>query len=244
MSYILDALNKSEQERKRRDAPDLATIHRRPVTAPVSRSIWPWMFGLVVLVNLGFGAYWLWHDQNGEPTASTPNSIDSARTKGLAAQNAAATSASKPTPQPAPQPAPMPAADTRMSNPTTEQDAGVPASGSSSKNDAPPAGVLVTPQDLARGPARPAPADTGEAPMRISELPENIQRQIPDMVFSSHIYADDPTFRMVNINGKIMHEGDMVTNGLQLVRITEDGVVLNYRQYTFEVSVLHDWSFD
>ena len=92
---------------------------------------------------------------------------------------------------------------------------------------------LITPQDAFRS-----------DPVRISELPLNVQRQIPDMVFSSHLYADEADFRMVNINGRMYRENEMVSDGVKLIEITEQGVVLTYLHYTFEVSVLQDWSFN
>ena len=81
-------------------------------------------------------------------------------------------------------------------------------------------------------------------PVRVAELPTSVQRQIPDIRFSSHIYANDPSLRMVNINGRIIREGDSVADGISLVEISEDGVVLSYLHYTFEMSVIRDWSFD
>ena len=81
-------------------------------------------------------------------------------------------------------------------------------------------------------------------PVRVADLPANVQRQIPGIRFSSHIYANDPSLRMVNINGRIVREGDSVADGISLVEISEDGVVLSYLHYTFEMSVIRDWSFD
>ena len=49
---------------------------------------------------------------------------------------------------------------------------------------------------------------------------------------------------MVNINGRMIHEGDRLADDLQLYEITESGVVLAFRHYQFEVSVLRDWSFN
>ena len=75
-------------------------------------------------------------------------------------------------------------------------------------------------------------------------MPASVQRQIPDMRFSSHIFADAADLRMVSINGKSVREGDVVAEGIRLIEITEEGVVLTFRHYTFEMSVLRDWSFD
>lgn len=89
-----------------------------------------------------------------------------------------------------------------------------------------------------------APRVAGIRAVRISELPLNVQRQIPDIKFTSHIYADDPSLRLVNINSRSVREGGYVSDDLKLVGITEDGVVLSYQDYTFELSILRDWSFD
>jgi hypothetical protein len=49
---------------------------------------------------------------------------------------------------------------------------------------------------------------------------------------------------MVNINGVSRREGDLVTDLLLLVEITEVGVVLNYEDYSFLVDILEDWQND
>ena len=89
-----------------------------------------------------------------------------------------------------------------------------------------------------------APPSSNVSAVRISELPVQIQRQIPDMTFSSHIHAADPSLRMVNINGRNYFSGDKVADGIHLQEITEDGVVLRFLHYTFEVSVIRDWAFN
>jgi hypothetical protein len=94
-------------------------------------------------------------------------------------------------------------------------------------------GELITPADFAR---RAAP------PLRFAELPLDVRQQLPGMTFSSHIYADEPSLRLVSINGKGLHEGDMVNEEVRLIEITVDGVVLQYLQFLFEIRVLQDWS--
>ncbi|MFT4852863.1 MAG: general secretion pathway protein B, partial [Bacteroidia bacterium] len=79
-------------------------------------------------------------------------------------------------------------------------------------------------------------------PVSVTALPVDIQQQIPALTFSSHLYSDD--FRMVNINGRMMREGDLIDPELQLVEITEDGVILSFREYHVQMSVLQNWSFE
>ena len=50
-----------------------------------------------------------------------------------------------------------------------------------------------------------------------------------DMSISILLYAENPSDRMVFINGRKYVEGDYVDGQYLLERITSDGVVLNYQ---------------
>jgi general secretion pathway protein B len=211
MSYILEALNKSEQERRGSKTPDINTIHRPPPGKPAG--LIPWL-GIVLVFGLLNGAaltYWFWSNQESETTPLT-NSSD--------------------------KPAEMTPSSLSPSNPTgtselTTNQYTKPVAPTESEFEFQP--TIITPQTILK--------PSTEA-VRITELPINVQRQIPNLVFSSHLYSDDGEFRMVNINGKMIREGDLVANDLTLREITEEGVVLSYLHYVFEVSVLRDWSFN
>lgn len=226
MSYILDALNKSEQERERRQSPKLTTVHHKP--AAQHRPVWRWLaaLGFLALLNTGLAWYWM-SGEGGESRV-----VD---------QPATAESATK-TP-----PATQPRTDEQASRLQADQqvaNATAPSRPARETGQTPtPArmeGELITPDTVYE--PRPQPKKTD--PVRIAELPANVQRQIPDLTFSSHIYSDDPSLRMVNINGRNIRVGDTLGDDLTLVEITEDGVVLSYLHYTFEMSVIRDWSFD
>jgi general secretion pathway protein B len=173
VSYILDALNKSEQERRNLLPPGLDASHGTPAMARKSK---PYLFLLFILllgINGGF-TYWYY----------------------------------------------LKPADQERKPPVAE--------------------ISIDEED-----ERPVAQSTGGAiPVSVTALPASIQRKIPDIQFSSHIYADDPSLRMVNINGKIVREGESVADGISLVEISEGGVVLSYQNYRFEMSILRDWSFD
>lgn len=209
MSYILEALNKSEQERRGSKTPDINTIHRPPPGK--SAKGMPWLTIILVfgLLNGAALAYWFWSHSTDEPATST-----------VVSQPAQSTETTNPTRAVA-------------NNQTTQPPSPTPAPSASPQSNAQP--TVITPRTVFK------PA---EAAVRITELPTNVQRQIPNLVFSSHLYSDDGDFRMVNINGKMIREGDMVADDLRLLEITEEGVVLSYLHYIFEVSVLRDWSFN
>jgi general secretion pathway protein B len=61
MSLILDALKKSEQERRRERGPDLQSLHQTPVAPTTGRPWLPWaaLALLVVAVNGGALAWWM-----------------------------------------------------------------------------------------------------------------------------------------------------------------------------------------
>lgn len=59
MSYILDALRKSEQERQRGTPPGLATTHVPPRAGKGGRAVWPWLLAAALLTNAGVLVWWL-----------------------------------------------------------------------------------------------------------------------------------------------------------------------------------------
>lgn len=182
MSYILDALSKSERERAKQQIPGLETIQRLPASKKR-----PWMFVLVILIliNTAFLIAWLILGRQDD----------------LARANA-----------------PRPIIEATTESPPT-----------------PPAN---TPMSVAAAPVAPV----NLTPVPVSSLPREVRDGIPALTFSSHIYALEPTFRVVNINGSRLREGEMVTPQIKLIAITEEGVVLEHGGYRIALSVLEDWS--
>lgn len=192
MSYILDALNKSEQQRERQQPPRLTSFHHK--REPVKSRAWRWIVVLIVLALLNSLFLWYWM-RTSTPEPQTPPVLRESVTPSVAA------------PEPA-------IRDTYE-------------------------GELITPESIDKMPS-PRPVNA----VNVAELPANVQRQIPDLSFSSHIYSEDPSLRMVSINGRNIREGDVIAEDLEVVEITEEGVILRYMHYTFEMSVIRDWSFD
>ena len=176
MSYILDALNKTEQAKRNQQVPKLDAIQ----IIPRQEKRFPWWFALAILVvtNIGILFYF-----------SRPDQVSQA-------------------PQNVIGPSVPPSAEAPLSAETE------------------------------------VPLQPSLEPVRISALPQNVQRQIPGLAFTSHIYATAPALRMVNINGQRYIEGDTLGEGLKLATITEDGVILTFRHYRFSLPVIRDWTFD
>jgi general secretion pathway protein B len=71
MSFILEALKKSERERRLGNVPSLDTEHRSKQATP-ARRLWPW---LVVLVVNGLVLTVLWYSYSVGPGEGTPASV-------------------------------------------------------------------------------------------------------------------------------------------------------------------------
>jgi len=199
MSYILDALNKSEQEREKGRTPNLKTVHE---TRPSKKSL-PWSL-IFVTLTLAAVSLMAWYFYSG----LTVPDAHATKVTNLSAPSAQSPAADSPIPKAVPEP----------QSPVKQ----MPAPSFT-------AGESVSGMGLVR------------TRIAFHELPEAVQIALPDLVFSSHIYAEDASLRMVNINSSSFKEGEAVSSGLLIAAITEDGVAFQFQGYEFEMSVLRDW---
>jgi len=241
MSYILDALRKSDQLRRRGAAP---TLLPGQATAAAPRRPALLSYGLLALVLLGAGIAigWLrpWQSQ---PAVPAPVA-EVAKPPGPA-----------PSPAPAVQPRMEPKAERELqaqsSVPAAPAPARAPAVAStpapapaqgtagvkSEKQSAPPKALAAASKKTPAPEPGPSASSGAAAPlanvMAMAELPVAIQQDLPPMSISVHAYSGKPAERLVGINNRLSHEGDYVAPGLRLEQITPDGMILSYKGYTF-----------
>lgn len=67
----------------------------------------------------------------------------------------------------------------------------------------------------------------------VYQLPAPMQRAIPQLSLSFLVYSKTPQDRMVSVNGKMLHEGQPVSPGLTLQKITPDGAIFSYHGQRF-----------
>lgn len=219
MSYILDALKKSEQQRQRGAAPiTLAT----PTAAVAPRSPAAYRAGLLALalVAAGVGIGWLrpWQSPALPPVivVKPPISI------------------------PPPALAPQPAADVPQVNPFAAARVESPPAHVAARDPAPPPAEAESAPPVEATAARPIAAEAGEPPtkaMALGELPQAVRQEIPAIAISLHAYARDPKDRVVMVNNQMLRQGDLVAPGLRLEQITQEGVMLSYQGYRFQRGV-------
>jgi len=71
----------------------------------------------------------------------------------------------------------------------------------------------------------------------LHELKISEQQSIPTVKIEGHIYDVEPAARMVIINGKVRKEKHTIVSGLLLQEITPDGVIMNYQGRVFQMGV-------
>jgi general secretion pathway protein B len=214
MSYILDALKKSERERA------IGADRRLPEAPPTTGSfalphrLWPLALasGLVAGALVAVIMIWRGAAQESPTDASRRADVPSpAETAGIAT---------------------LPLATVAELPPVRE--ALPPAtSGGQAKITAP--GVApsppTTPQAQTWGPA----AATGRDAPFLRQMPQEFQRQLPDLVVTIHVYSPDESQRILFINNREYRRGDQLLEGLRVEEIVPDGAVLSFRGERFKL---------
>jgi general secretion pathway protein B len=225
MSFILDALKKSEMERQRQSLPGLMDTRASPRRSRLP--LWAVGLGLLLLVNLLVLTFVLWHKN--APTARAPRAADAvpARNADAAPPPANHFSPLDSAPVYAPE-IPVAAAD-KPSAPA------LPArSGDSARSDASAGSTEHAPRH-----ADPvlidedAQSDNKEVLPTISEISLSGSQTLPELHLDVHVYATRPAERFVYINMRKYHEGAALQEGPTVERIRRDGVVLNYQGLRF-----------
>lgn len=212
MSLILEALRRSEAQRRRGQAPGLhtpmptAAVQRRRGTGPI-------LLALALAVGVGLGLAWTLVPR---PLMTTP---------------AAANDPALPPPRlphSAPLPAPVTPAMAGAGALTRELDApAVAPTPTPSQAPAPPA--IPVPETAAIPPPSVATESPAEAADDVASLPAALRAALPPLRLSMHVYDDDPERRFAIIDGQRVRDGDLLVPGLRVAAIGRDGVRLDWQ---------------
>lgn len=245
MSFILDALKKSENDRQRQGGPALFEVK---VAAPRS-ALRPWAiaFALMLAANIGIVMLWLVMRQGSAPAAGhPPPGASGAQPPAVSAPSATVAAAPATSPAAATPSAPAAPAAPAAAEPTAlDEDGGViggPRKGIAATPPRNGAGPSLNPDDYA--PATEAPPDTGSASGRVKRATEagvplyqqvatTPGTQLPQLRLDLHAYAERPADRWVLINMHKVREGDSLPEGVHVDRITPSGAVLSYQGSQF-----------
>jgi general secretion pathway protein B len=207
VSFILDALRKSEHERQRSAAPGLAQVPLATPQAQLPR------WAVVVIGALGAGvlvlggAWWQSTRTAREPAEPPARVVE--RNIELPAPAAVV----PPAPAPAPRATPRPEA---------------PAPSLAMAAGSAPAREPAAPEAASPAVSAPArlelPADGAALPSAAALAAEGVP--LPTLRLELHAFSREPRDRFVFINGRKYVEGDRLAEGPQLVTIAPTGAVL------------------
>jgi len=75
----------------------------------------------------------------------------------------------------------------------------------------------------------------------IAALDPSIKQQIPSITVSTHIYSSVKSFRKVTVNGFSVHSGAEISDGLIVEHILDEGVIFSYKGLYFRMKALEEW---
>ena len=217
MSFILDALKKSEAERARKAGPALLDLR---IASPRRRlPVWVFVLVAILLVNLAVLAAVLWRSggRDAPPVASAPV--------------APAVPAATPAPVNALPPPTLPPATVTTAPPEAAVARAPSYTDAPRPPPAPPAeiGRRIAPA-AATAPARDA-VDTAGLPtaedLRVSGV------SLPQLNVALHVYDAVPANRYLLMNSQRLREGEVNADGVTIEHITPEGAVLRWRERRF-----------
>jgi general secretion pathway protein B len=237
MSYILDALKKSEQERGHGNVPDVQTVHSSSLNyRNDKKALWPYILIFAVMLNLLAIGYFIINKENpAEMPQPVTGSADSIQAN-IVPQDPPAAPASMIDESIQPQasePSPVSTAttaDQSVRETSQKKDTATKATPAVSKT------MTERPE-----PQSAAAADESENIIDFQELPESIKQQLPTITISAHVYSSNPLQRSIVINNNFMEEGEYILDDLVLYEITRDGAIFNYHGTLFNYGVVSGW---
>jgi general secretion pathway protein B len=233
MSYILDALRKSQQARQPGTAPRTGAVHNISLALPVSG--WWLVLAVVLLLGILAGALLFWRSTvanlpelpavpvTGEPVAAAPASVPA-------------------TPEAVEKPVPAPESPVRKTSAVADlaEQARLPA-------PAPPPKKIVAaraekkpvvnrrPETIKTTTAPAVPLVMDDTPL-LQQMPQDFQRALPALAVTIHVYAHDESQRILFINNREYRKGSQIDGGIRVEDIVPDGAVLSFRGERFKLS--------
>jgi general secretion pathway protein B len=258
MSFLLEALRKSENQKRRGEVPN---IHSQPEPSGAIRSVRPLRWLLVAVPAVLILAWAAWRGWGPAPELVGPGPQG---TQGASTEPAApVTDGAEPAPVPAQRAAdrrlPLSADRTPVEHYQEPPDPLIDAAPGQQAQPPPDqpepmvapeateqaATTPVTPvpeQEPAPAPGEPPPAQPRQyqapmpEPINYWQVPGSVRDQLTEIRISVMVFAERPEDRFILMNGRRWVEGDEPQPGLRLEEIRRDGAVFTFSRYRFLVS--------
>jgi general secretion pathway protein B len=207
MSFILDALKKSETDRQQQGSAEFAGVPTSPATSSVPR--WLWVVGILLAINLAVLIGLLYQPD----TATTPAAVPArAEANSMSAAEIASPSSFEEQ---------VAAAQRNAPEQQTADSIDEPEVATS---------TFVKPVLISQNPSAVSAADLYPS---FQEVRASGSSNLPELHLDIHVYSPKPEDRFVFINMVKLREGSELTEGPQVSEITPEGVVLEHQGQLF-----------
>lgn len=207
MSFILDAIAKSEQERQQQDVPQAQILALPLGDLPRKRRLLPYVIVGALILNAILVALWM---QANQPAPEDSLVLDIVERIETPKEQLIA-------------PEPVRQVEQAVAEP--EIIVAIP--------DSTPDPVVEEPEPLLRDISR------------LGELPSNVRKDLPTIVFSGHLYSSNPAASFVYVdNNRPVRKGQRIVGDVYLHEITPTGVVVEFQGYLIDVGVLQNWTLN
>ncbi len=241
MSYILDALKKSEQQREHGSIPSVQTVHSSSLYyRDEKKTYWPYVLIIAVTLNLIAIVYFIIDKNN----TSDINTVSVEHT--MVAASAKKTFPVDNTQTPLPEK--HEASEKKISNTTntnTEKQkektvllsttAAIINTSSNNNSEA----LSLTYKE--KSAVIKQPEKTQKDIISFYDLSDSMQKRLPAIIVTAHIYSSNPLQRSMVINNNVMEEGEYLIDNLILHEITSDGAIFDYAEIRFYYNVVSGW---
>lgn len=241
MSYILEALKKSEQERNPDKVPDLTTHHRAVSVEQKSARSWAIPVTLLVIINLGAIYWFMIRDTGPQQAVQTAEAGATKPTEAprqliemkpeTEANTAVETKAVETQP-------PIQQQPIQTEKQTEQQIKQQPVRTQTQTEIRQPVSQPEV-QTAQQQPTVIGPPKFSALP-HITELSQGIQNQLPAITFSTHIFVKEGG-SFVIINNRNLSQGMTISSGLVLEKIVREGVILSFRDRYFTLNSMESW---
>jgi general secretion pathway protein B len=242
MSYILDALRKSEEERRQSESLVLTQGPAHPIELP-RRRLATWAGAAVVtVVIIAAATYWAVAGRQSDriaPTSPAPNQATVPMSEAAPAASSAAVptagealplaTEARPAPELKPHPL-VPLKESEGARDLADEAQVVPRKPKRARRAAPPM------QTAGESPANGVASAPGPQAIKfLRAMSPDFQRSLPELVVNIHIYAPRAADRILYINNHQYHAGDRVRDDIRVEEIVEDGAVMSSRGQRFKL---------
>jgi hypothetical protein len=86
------------------------------------------------------------------------------------------------------------------------------------------------------------PLYLGNSPIAVELAPKDVQSLIPNINITSHIYSSLPTRRSIVVNGERLVETDFISSRVQVKEITHQGMIINVDGLPLVIDRSRGWS--